>query len=538
MSLIFANGRLAFLSLVLLFTVIVSGCSDRFSAAAEYAQTAQAQLETGNLEDARVSALNAIRERDDVAAYFVLLGRIESQMQNLEGAFGAYSRALDLQADNPEILQAIAELGLQVNRLNDAEEAADRILLLYPNAIRAKLVKGFISIERDRFDEAKELAEDILARSPNNEFGSILKARLTALDADLDGAIEIVDTLREETGETLALNITLLEIYRAQSYADGMLEVLPKIVSETGLNSVHQFDLMNTLYKTGRIEQAHAENWQYLISDEADRTGFEKLGSLMIEYDAPALSEEEMSNLIREGSLEARLFLARFYLDQGNLDATERLLSNLWRDGPIEAQALMSRVKIMNGNLDKAEELIVSVLERDGRNPDALLARAKQKIDSGEIDAAIQDLNVVVSDTPEEYQGYIALARANQAKGSLLRANQVFEQGVDFLPQSELLAAEYEAFLRETGERSRIVSLYADLTYAKPSSIPAWEAYARVCDEFKTDCLGTRPASGLVNARTRYVIDLPPGTPRRTGLFAQIRPEQICRSTGGVCTDI
>ncbi|MEM9085898.1 MAG: hypothetical protein AAGB23_08245 [Pseudomonadota bacterium] len=357
------------------------------------------------------------------------------------------------------------------------------------------------------------------------------------MDADLFGAIKIVDSLRKETGETLALNVTLLEIYRAQSNADGMLEVLPKIVSETGLNSVHQFDLINTLYKTGRIEQARAETWQYLISEEADRTGLEKLGSLMIEYGAPPLSDEEMSDLIREGSVEARLFLARHYLDQGNLGATERLLANLRQDGPIEALALMSRVETLKGNLAMADELIASVLERDRRNPDALLARAKQKIDAGEADAAIQDLNVVVSDAPEEYRGYIALARANQAKGSVLRANQVFEQGVDFLPQSELLAAAYEAFLRETGDLSRIVSLYADLTYAKPSSIRAWEAYAKVCAEFKADCLGTRLESGLLNSRERYVIDLPPGTPRRTGLFAQIRAEQICRSTGGICTD-
>ena len=127
-SLISVYGRLTALALAALFAVAVSGCSDRFSEAAEYAQTAQAQLDAGNLEDALVNAKDAIRARDDVAAYFVLLGRIEAQLQNLEGAYGAYLRALDLQADNPEILQAIAELGLQVNRLTKAEEAADRIL--------------------------------------------------------------------------------------------------------------------------------------------------------------------------------------------------------------------------------------------------------------------------------------------------------------------------------------------------------------------------------------------------------------------------
>ena len=78
---------------------------------------------------ARKSIREAITERDDVAAYYILLGRIELRAQRLTSAFNAYSMALDLQADNPEILQAIAELGLQTGRVREADDAADRLLL-------------------------------------------------------------------------------------------------------------------------------------------------------------------------------------------------------------------------------------------------------------------------------------------------------------------------------------------------------------------------------------------------------------------------
>ena len=187
----------------------------------------------------------------------------------------------------------------------------------------------------------------------------------------------------------------------------------------------------------------------------------------------------------------------------------------------------MSRVEVMSGNSAVADELIASVLQTDGRNPDALLARAQRRVSQDQIDEAIQDLNVFV----------VAVARANQAKGSVLRANQVFEQGVDTLPQSELLTRQYEAFLRDVGDPGRIVSLYSDLTYAKPSSVRAWQAYSRVCAEFTAGCVERRLVRGIARARTRYSIDTLPGAPRRTGLFAQIAPDQICRSTGGICTD-
>jgi predicted Zn-dependent protease len=112
----------------------------------------------------------------------------------------------------------------------------------------------------------------------------------------------------------------------------------------------------------------------------------------------------------------------------------------------------------------------------------------------------------------------------------------VFERGVDFLSQSQILAARYETFLRKAGDDARIVSLYGDLAAAKPSSRKAWQEFARVCDELGNRVCKARVERGLAAAAQSFVIDEPPGTPRARGLFARITPEQICRSSGGVCT--
>lgn len=142
----------------------------------------------GDLETARSSIRQAIATRDDVADYYVLLGRIELQAERPTSAFNAYSPGLDLQADNPEVLQAIAELGLQTGRLHEADEAADRMLLLMPNAVQAMLVKGFIAIDDGRIPDAWKMANDILALNPNDEGGIILLARLRALEGQQDQA--------------------------------------------------------------------------------------------------------------------------------------------------------------------------------------------------------------------------------------------------------------------------------------------------------------------------------------------------------------
>lgn len=526
----------SFVALILALSLQLAGCSDKFSTAAEHAAIAEAQLASGNLEEARKNIQLAIIARDDVADYFVILGKIELQSQKLPSAFNAFSRALDLEADNLEILQAIAELGLQTDRLQEAEEAADRMLLLFPGSARAMLVKGFLAIESNRLEDARRFATAILESNPNDEGGAILSARLQALEGNFDGAVAITLQASAAAGETEALNATLLEIYRAQGNAQGMRTAFPKVINAVGMASAYQLDFINFLYKISDNQAAREEAIKAIEAQPNDRAMLAALSELFLEHDLSPLTAQQRASIASSGSRATRISLARFYFDSGQYDEAELLLASLLDENLIEAQALMARIELAQRKPDDAEGLIEAVIARDPRNLDALIARSVRRLASRKIDAAIDDANVVVSDAPQEYGGYAALANAYLAKGSEVRARQIFERGIDFLPQSELLAERYETLLRQIGDHQRIVSLYADHALAKPSSKKAWQNFDRVCQEFGNGTCAVRVERGLANAARSFAIDEPPGTPRARGLFARITPEQICRSSGGVCT--
>jgi tetratricopeptide (TPR) repeat protein len=514
----------------------MTSCSDRFDKAAELAAMAEAQFAGGNVEEARENIQRAIIARDDVAAYFVLLGRIELQSGKLPSAFNAYSRALDLQADNLEVLQAIAELGLQTDRLQEAEEAADRMLLLSPGTTRAMLVKGFLAIEANRLDDARRFANLIAEQDPTDEGGAILTARLQALDGDFAGAAATTLQTIAAVGETEALNATLLEIYRAQGNAAGMRTTFPKIIAAAGKNSRYQLDFVNFLYKIGDVRAARSEAIKAIEAQPNDSVQHRTLRQIFEEYDAAPLSDAQRDYFAKAGTRATKLSLARFYFDTKQYDSARMMLARLAEEGTIEAQALLARIALAQRQEKEADILVSQVLASDPRNPDALIARANRRTEQRKVDAAIEDANIVVSDAPQEYGGYAALANAYLAKGSKVRAQQVFERGIDFLPQSELMAGLYEAFLRKTGERGRVVSLYGELAAAKPSSSAQWQKLSRICTEFGDRICEVKAQRGLAIAKQSFVIDEPPGTPRARGLFARITPEQICRSSGGICT--
>jgi tetratricopeptide (TPR) repeat protein len=260
------------------------------------------------------------------------------------------------------------------------------------------------------------------------------------------------------------------------------------------------------------------------------------LNNLFLEYDRSPMSPAQLTTMAMSGTLATRLAVARFYFDTAQYKEARSLIAQPLAEGSVDALALEARIALAEGRVQEADRQISAVIAVDPRNPDALLARAERRLAARKFDAAIEDANIVVSDAPQEYAAYAALANAHFAKGSEVRARQVFERGVDFLSQSVVLAARYEAFLRKVGDNARILSLYGDLAAAKPSSEKAWQEFARVCEEFGNRICKAKVERGLAASRRSFVIDEPPGTPRARGLFARITPEQICRSSGGVCT--
>jgi hypothetical protein len=80
------------------------------------------------------------------------------------------------------------------------------------------------------------------------------------------------------------------------------------------------------------------------------------------------------------------------------------------------------------------------------------------------------------------------------------------------------------------------VTLDQDVAMAKPSSVRAWAIYSRTCSQYGDALCAAKAEAGLARARVSFLVDDPPGTPRRRGLFARISPEKICATTGGVCT--
>ena len=514
------NLRIELLACVLL----LSACGDGRQEAAEYALTAQSLAASGDFINARENIQQAISKRDDIAEYYLLLGRIELKLDRQINAFHAYKSALDLDTANPEALQSVAELGLQIGRIKDSEDAVDRLLVLNPQLTQALLTKGFIELDRGEIETAKKIAQQILQINPRDEGGVILSARSTALAGKPDDAMKIVDDAAAAIGRTDALNITALEISRAKGDLAGMKAMLSALSSKMPDNDVFAIDYANTLYKGGDTAAARNMLFRLLQKRSGDQATVSKIIDRWAEYDREPLSIDQLEIMVSKGPPPTRIALARFFLEIGNASAAQKLIKPLADSGSNEAQALYARVLGALGKDADAARLAGKVLAIDKVNGDALLSRSALAIAGRRYEAAINDSGVVVRDAPENVDGYLSLASAHIGMGNARRARLVYEQGMDRLPQNRRLHVIYAKFLTDTGDDTRARSVLRELALATPSSTHAWALVLNECDRQGDTRCATEARNRLAKAKTTFVIDDPPGFPRRRGLFGRLSP--------------
>jgi tetratricopeptide (TPR) repeat protein len=500
----------------LLLVCLSYGCGNNMQRAAEFAAVAERQLADGDIAGARYNTQQAIATRDDVPAYYILLGRIEMQAQKPVNAFNAYSLALDLEADNVDTLQNIANLGLQIGRVKEAKEAADRILLIAPASPGALVVKGFLQIDGGKFDDARDTVLKIFAINPEDEGGVILSARIDALQGHPQQALARIEEFVSAVGETGAINVTRLEIYRMLGASDKMRTIFPAVLETTKGNFDYKIDYINLLYRTGAIAQARQESMAIINNARTDQSQLDRLAKVWIEHDNSPLPAEQVALLGSTGTRLARLGVARFFLAVNKADKAKVVLAQLVSQQLPEAVALLARSELQRGQKTVAYQLADKALLVDARNEDALLVRSDRNLTQNRLDRAIEDANIVVSEAPQTVMGYVQL-------------------GMDALPQSLQLAAYYKEMLKKWGDTARIVSLDRDVAHASPSSIAAWSIFDQSCASYSgIDCV-KEAELGLAGAKTRFMVDDPPGTPRRRGLFSRLTPDEACTPTGKTC---
>jgi tetratricopeptide (TPR) repeat protein len=115
-------------------------------------------------DSAEMSYLNAARLASGDVTWVHLLGYLYQQTGRLEDAAGQFERAIRLQPEDRAATVRLAQVYLGLNRLREARELFDSVVMVYPTLARNGL--GEIALRERRYEEAVGHFRAVLDRSP------------------------------------------------------------------------------------------------------------------------------------------------------------------------------------------------------------------------------------------------------------------------------------------------------------------------------------------------------------------------------------
>jgi len=498
--------------------LVLPSCSDRSQEAADNAALAEQALGRDNLPAARAAIAAAIADRDDVAGYHVLRGRIELALGSPGAAFDAYSNALGLDPTNGEALLAVAQLGLSTGNLRESLDATERVLALAPDQLDALLVRGIHAVVKRDYPEAIGYGDRILTLSPGHEGGTILKARALFMSRKPGDALATLDGLSGDAGGSEPVVLTRLEIYRALRQPTGMAAAFERLRELRPDDLALRIDEANFRFKQGDRRQAHRLLEATLSSAAADARSARLTVALWDEYGAHDIPADGLERINREAPVAARVVLARFLIEQGRARDAARTLATL---PPSVNAGLAARNYLLAGDVARAEQLAAQVLGRDKTECDGLIAAGQGALEQERPADALRLAQQASSECPALPGTWTLAASAYERLGREGGVNRVYAQALDANKQSSPLTAAYARWLVSVDRPREAIAMARRLTRYAPALISGWRLYGDLCRRFDRTC-SAEAAAGMANAQTLFGIDLPPGTPPPNGLFGRL----------------
>ncbi len=489
----------------------LAGCQSAAERAAAAMAQGQQLAAAGQYVAAQQQFDLAVAARDDLPELWMLRARNQVALADYAGAFASYRNALDQDRTNREALDALAQLTLASNRIDDAKDYAEQILALAPDDPTATLVVATVAFRTGRYDTAADTVAKLLAQSPDNERALVLSSRLEQRRGRYTQAIALLAPIFDKSGGSDELRKQLTDLYSRQSYATGLLAIARRDAADRPQDKVAQRAFGQRLAMVGQYGEAIAalDGAHKLELGDAERAA-----TVRALADAEASPAALATAASGSGTLQPDLILAlaEYAIARGDIASAATILSG--PSGPLDTstadrEGALAYIAAATGRIAEARQRAQATLALDAGQPYALMARALAALASNDADAALRDARTVVSDNQQFATGYALLARVLAARGDRMLAEKAFFDANNADRDDPLALRQLAAMLVARGRAADALSYVRSYTIRNPASLAGWTLRQDLCRR-TGDAACARRAGSLIARLHGANVVLPP----------------------------
>lgn len=413
---------------LVLTALLMTGCDTKAArveaAFAEY----QAAAARGDLRGTRNGLLKLVAADEDVPEYWVELGKVQIGLGAISDAYYAYTRALELDRDNPEVLSMLTQVALRSGELELAEDYAHQLELLVPNDSSVKLTYGIIALRRGDLKAASDRASQIMANQPNSSDAKVLQSQVLMKMGRVDEAVALLSKQVQTRPKDVTSHRALASIYDRLGDFRKAAETRKAIWNLDRTRHQSAIDYVEAALRAGDIAGARAASIEMMQPDAPIAVVQAMLDHWRQLWPGTARLQEAR-RLAGPASRDQKLVYATFFNDVGSPTDAIRLVASEARvpvsSANIIPNSIMATSLLLGGNFPEADRRIEGILEIDPDNVDALRSRAKLKMARKQPGSALNDARKVVSLSPGTAGDRVLLAQIHQANGDRRAAGRV-----------------------------------------------------------------------------------------------------------------
>ena len=464
-----------------------AGCGSPEQKATKAATRSDIYYARRDYYSARIEIKRAIAEQDDVPEYWAKLARVQLAMGRYLDAYDAYAHVVELEPDNSEAIQTMAELSYSGGSFDDAEKFADQVLEKQPRSLRMLLVKGSVEATRNDATAAGAIADKMLSIDPTNEGGTILLARVLLMTGDRASAIATMERSIGKDGESVPKLMVLLDLYAGRNDFRSVARTFARLFMLRPGDVDLRLEYAKILYEQGLPDRAMDLLARLTRARPGDAALQQRIVDLWTEMGSAMVDVDRVRRFVAaSGNDQMKVALGHLLLDQKRFAEAAAVLRPFVDTGEItarnvEADVLYAGAVSGLGRSRDALALIDRVLEFDDNNPRALLMRVRVSIARGDLVRALRDAQLLVRDNPDMTEGRIALAEIYIRRKEPVLADDAYARAMNELPEDSDMLAAYIDYLLGTGRPAMARDVARRFTHDNPRSRDGWREWGELC---------------------------------------------------------
>jgi tetratricopeptide (TPR) repeat protein len=421
-----------------------------------YVENGNKYFEKGKYKEAVIMYRNALKRDAKYGEAYYRAALAELRLQRYGEAVRDLQRAVELQPENLDALNRLSNLYLNAYLadrkrskplLSELTALHDRYLKRFPNTYEEARLKGYLNVFENDVPAALVSFEKANRLKPYQPELVLVLMQTLAASNRIDEAVKLAwETIEKKPDATPVYDA--LVIHNAKQNNAGEVERILKLKAEKNPKLSDPPIQLAGHYYTTKNREAMMASLERLLGNQKD---FPKAHSMVGDFFLR----------IREYDLAAQHY-------RKGLQADEK--EKAWYN------KRLVEVLVRQNKKDEAFALIGEVLKQHPNDDEAIAIRASLSMLAGtrdQIQSAINDLQTVVTRTPQNFVARYNLGRALLARGSWEAAKVQFEESIklrpDYIPPRLLLAQ----VLLQNRDFGKAVQMVKETLDYDPNNVPA-----------------------------------------------------------------